>query len=118
MGPRRLGAGDLLRRAAGRIAVGEQVIVADGVRSTLGKKLGREWHRDTAFGVAARAYVPSTRADDNWMGSHLELRAPDGELLPGYGWLFPLGGAAGCLTMIVVSLLLSVLLTVLLNLVL
>ncbi|MET4078483.1 MULTISPECIES: hypothetical protein [Janibacter] len=30
----------------------------------------------------------------------------------------PLGGAAGCLTMIVVSLLLSVLLTVLLNLVL
>lgn len=72
-----------------------EVIVADGVRSTLGKKLGREWHRDTAFGVAARAYVPSTRADDNWMGSHLELRAPDGELLPGYGWLFPLGGAAG-----------------------
>ena len=72
-----------------------EVIVADGVRSTLGKTLGREWHRDTAFGVAARAYVPSTRADDNWMGSHLELRAPDGELLPGYGWLFPLGGAAG-----------------------
>ena len=72
-----------------------EVIVADGVRSTLGKKLGREWHRDTAFGVAARAYVPSTRADDNWMGSHLELRAPDGELLPGYGWLFPLGSAGG-----------------------
>ena len=70
-----------------------EVIVADGVRSTLGKRLGREWHRDTAFGVAARAYVPSTRGNDNWMGSHLELRGPDGGLLPGYGWLFPLGGA-------------------------
>ncbi|MGC4961710.1 geranylgeranyl reductase family protein [Gordonia sp. DT218] len=69
------------------------VIVADGVRSGLGKALGREWHRETAYGVAARAYVKSGRADDNWMGSHLELRGPDGALLPGYGWVFPLGGA-------------------------
>ncbi|MGC5248027.1 geranylgeranyl reductase family protein, partial [Gordonia sp. DT219] len=68
-----------------------QVIVADGVRSGLGKVLGRKWHRDTAYGVAARAYVPSARADARLMGSHLELRRPDGELLPGYGWVFPLG---------------------------
>ncbi|MCS3877601.1 geranylgeranyl reductase family protein [Gordonia amarae] len=67
------------------------VIVADGVRSTLGKKLGREWHRDTAYGVAARAYVSSERAEERWMGSHLELRGPDSALLPGYGWVFPLG---------------------------
>ncbi|MFT4124603.1 MAG: geranylgeranyl reductase family protein [Gordonia sp. (in: high G+C Gram-positive bacteria)] len=67
------------------------VIVADGVRSTLGRQLGRTWHRDTAYGVAARAYVRSGRADDPWMGSHLELRGPDRELLPGYGWVFPLG---------------------------
>ena len=69
------------------------VIVADGVRSTLGKVLGRQWHRDTAYGVAARAYVSSERADEEWMGSHLELSGPDGGLLPGYGWVFPLGGA-------------------------
>ncbi|MFT4088134.1 MAG: FAD-linked oxidoreductase, partial [Gordonia sp. (in: high G+C Gram-positive bacteria)] len=31
------------------------------------------------------------RSDSEWMGSHLELRSPDGELLPGYGWVFPLG---------------------------
>ncbi len=68
-----------------------QVIVADGVRSTLGKVLGRQWHRDTAYGVAGRSYVASERADDEWMGSHLELRDPDGGLLPGYGWVFPLG---------------------------
>ncbi|MEO9326927.1 geranylgeranyl reductase family protein [Gordonia aurantiaca] len=71
------------------------VIVADGVRSGLGKALGRQWHRDTAYGVAARAYAPSGRADSSWMGSHLELRGPDGDLLPGYGWVFPLGGAGG-----------------------
>lgn len=68
-----------------------QVIVADGVRSTLGKVLGRQWHRDTAYGVAGRSYVRSGRADDEWMGSHLELRDPEGTLLPGYGWVFPLG---------------------------
>ncbi|MGV9712221.1 geranylgeranyl reductase family protein [Gordonia sp. NPDC003424] len=73
-----------------QIAV-RDVIVADGVRSGLGKTLGRQWHRDTAYGVAARAYVSSGRADDHWMGSHLELRDPDGALLPGYGWVFPLG---------------------------
>ncbi|GAB11769.1 putative oxidoreductase [Gordonia araii NBRC 100433] len=67
------------------------VIVADGVRSGLGKVLGRQWHRDTAYGVAGRAYVSSGRADDTWMGSHLELRGADGTLLPGYGWVFPLG---------------------------
>ncbi|MFT3716871.1 MAG: geranylgeranyl reductase family protein [Gordonia sp. (in: high G+C Gram-positive bacteria)] len=68
-----------------------QVIVADGVRSTLGKTLGREWHRDTTYGVAGRSYVDSGDSDSEWMGSHLELRDPDGTLLPGYGWVFPLG---------------------------
>ncbi|GAA2064660.1 geranylgeranyl reductase family protein [Williamsia deligens] len=74
-----------------RIRVG-QVVVADGVKSALGKALGREWHRDTAYGVAARSYVTSGRSRDEWMGSDLELHGADGELLPGYGWVFPLGG--------------------------
>ncbi|MFS0885636.1 geranylgeranyl reductase family protein [Aeromicrobium sp. 179-A 4D2 NHS] len=68
-----------------------RVVVADGVRSTLGRVLGREWHRETAYGVAGRSYVKSGRGDDPWISSHLELRGPDGELLPGYGWIFPLG---------------------------
>ncbi|OZC97726.1 FAD-linked oxidoreductase [Rhodococcus sp. 06-235-1A] len=66
------------------------LIVADGVRSTLGKQLGRQWHRDTAFGVAARAYITSGRSDDEWISSHLELRDAAGTLQPGYGWVFPL----------------------------
>lgn len=78
----------------GQIEVGK-VIVADGVRSALGTSLGRTWHRNTAYGVAARAYVESGRCDDPWMGSHLELRDGAGSLLPGYGWVFPLGTASG-----------------------
>ncbi|MGY2082582.1 geranylgeranyl reductase family protein [Blastococcus sp. SYSU DS0539] len=72
-----------------------RLVVADGVRSPLGRVLGREWHRDTAYGVAARGYVRSGRADDEWISSHLELRGAEGELLSGYGWVFPLGAEAG-----------------------
>jgi menaquinone-9 beta-reductase len=69
-----------------------RLVVADGVRSPLGRVLGRQWHRDTAYGVAARGYVSSGRSDDEWISSHLELRGAAGELLSGYGWVFPLGG--------------------------
>lgn len=68
-----------------------RLIVADGVRSALGKALGREWHRETVYGVAARSYVKSARSDDPWISSHLELRGEEGEILSGYGWIFPLG---------------------------
>ncbi len=69
----------------------ERLVVADGVRSPLGRVLGREWHRDTAYGVAGRSYVKSGRTDDPWISSHLELRDESGTVLPGYGWIFPLG---------------------------
>jgi menaquinone-9 beta-reductase len=68
-----------------------RLVVADGVRSPLGKLLGRQWHRDTVYGVAGRSYVTSTMSDDPWISSHLELRGEQGEVLSGYGWLFPLG---------------------------
>ncbi len=68
-----------------------RLVVADGVRSPLGKLLGREWHRDTVYGVAGRSYVTSTMSDDPWISSHLELRGEQGEVLSGYGWIFPLG---------------------------
>ena len=67
-----------------------RLIVADGVRSPVGRLLGRVWHRETAYGVAARSYVKSGRSDDEWISSHLELRGEEGELLSGYGWVFPL----------------------------
>ncbi|MEN9710753.1 MAG: hypothetical protein RL441_745 [Actinomycetota bacterium] len=70
--------------------VANTVIVADGARSQLGRVLGREWHRDTAYGVAARGYIASERSDDQWISSHLELRGRENEILSGYGWIFPL----------------------------
>jgi len=68
-----------------------QLVVADGARSQLGRSLGREWHRDTAYGVAARGYISSGLADDPWISSHLELRGESDQILSGYGWIFPLG---------------------------
>ncbi|HVX55592.1 geranylgeranyl reductase family protein [Nocardioides sp.] len=92
---------DVRRRSGGRVEAvvfgdGSQIacrrlVVADGVRSPLGKVLGREWHRDTVYGVAGRSYVASERSDDPWISSHLELRDASGTVLSGYGWVFPLG---------------------------
>ncbi|OBF48727.1 menaquinone reductase [Mycolicibacterium monacense] len=67
------------------------LIVADGARSTLGRALGRQWHQQTVYGVAVRGYLASPRSDEPWITSHLELRSPEGKVLPGYGWIFPLG---------------------------
>ncbi|HCG3003416.1 TPA: geranylgeranyl reductase family protein [Corynebacterium striatum] len=81
--------------------VGEQtvrakwVIVADGVRSTFGKLLGRKWHQDEVYGIAARSYATSTSAGEPWMHSHVELKDQDGNVQPGYGWIFPLGEEMG-----------------------
>lgn len=69
----------------------QTLIVADGVRSVLGRALGRQWHQNTVYGVAARGYLASPHSDQPWLTSDLELRAPDGTVLPGYGWIFPLG---------------------------
>ena len=90
---------DGARVAAVRFTAGEdtfeiecqRLVVADGVRSPLGRLLGREWHRDTVYGVAGRAYITSAMSDDPWISSHLELRGEDGGILSGYGWIFPLG---------------------------
>ena len=78
--------------AEGNVEVAcERLVVADGVRSPLGKLLGRQWHRETVYGVAGRSYISSAMSDDPWISSHLELRGEEGEILSGYGWIFPLG---------------------------
>ncbi|GAA1834502.1 NAD(P)/FAD-dependent oxidoreductase [Pseudonocardia ailaonensis] len=83
--------GVVFRTADGPVTVEcERVVVADGARSGLGRVLGREWHQDTAYGVAARGYIRSGRHDDPWISSHLELRGTENEVLAGYGWVFPL----------------------------
>jgi menaquinone-9 beta-reductase len=68
-----------------------ELIVADGARSPLGRSLGRVWHKQTVYGVAVRGYLASPRHDEPWLSTNLELRTRHGQLLPGYGWIFPLG---------------------------
>lgn len=70
------------------------VIAADGVSARLATAMGITKRDDRPMGVAVRTYFRTPRHDDEWMESHLELW--EGEprksaLLPGYGWIFPLG---------------------------
>ncbi|MBV8929163.1 MAG: NAD(P)/FAD-dependent oxidoreductase, partial [Mycobacteriaceae bacterium] len=82
----------VIRRDGATMSVGcESLIVADGARSPLGRLLGRVWHQQTVYGVAVRGYLASPRADEPWLSTNLELRTRAGHLLPGYGWIFPLG---------------------------
>lgn len=92
---------DVERDSAGRVSAvvladGRRVgcrwlVVADGARSPLGRVLGRQWHQETVYGVAARGYLATPRSDEPWIFSDLELRSAEGQVLPGYGWIFPLG---------------------------
>lgn len=70
------------------------VVEAGGVAARLATSLGIEKLENRPLGVAARAYFKSPKGDAEWMDSHLELwsgRRGESDLLPGYGWLFPLG---------------------------
>ena len=41
--------------------------------------------------MALRGYYRSDRHDDAYIESHLDLRDLSGAVVPGYGWIFPLG---------------------------
>ncbi len=66
------------------------VIAADGVSSRLALSMGLAKRDDRPMGVAVRRYYRSPRTNDNYLESHLELWQGD-TLLPGYGWIFPVG---------------------------
>ena len=65
------------------------VIASDGASSRLATSMGVTRRRDRPLGVAVRTYYDSPMWDDEWLSSFLELREGD-ELLPGYGWIFPM----------------------------
>lgn len=70
------------------------VIAADGNSSRIALAMGREKREDRPMGVAVRTYVRSPRHDTEYMESWLELwdgKPKQSNLLPGYGWAFPLG---------------------------
>ncbi len=83
-----------VRTADGRLFTAPVVIAADGNSSKLAVRMGREKRDDRPMGVAVRTYVKSPRHDTEYMESWLELwdgKPKESNLLPGYGWAFPLG---------------------------
>ena len=66
------------------------VIVADGSNSRIGRALGAGRDREVPLGMAIRGYFASPRHDEPWIESHLDIRKGN-DVLPGYGWIFPLG---------------------------
>ncbi len=70
---------------------GRYVVVADGQNSRLGRELGTARNRSWPMGMALRGYYTSERHDEPWIDSHLDIRDPSGQVVPGYGWIFPLG---------------------------
>lgn len=67
------------------------VLAADGNSTRTAVSLGMQKRDDRPLGVAVRTYFTSPRHDDDWMEGWLELPGRDGQLLPGYGWVFGVG---------------------------
>ncbi|HVM10506.1 MAG TPA: geranylgeranyl reductase family protein [Acidimicrobiales bacterium] len=67
------------------------VVVSDGANSRFGRALGTSRNRDYPLGMAIRGYFESPRHDEPWIESHLDIRDKQGNVLPGYGWIFPVG---------------------------
>jgi flavin-dependent dehydrogenase len=70
---------------------GRYLVVGDGQNSRLGRDLGTTRNRSWPMGMALRGYYTSDRHDEPWIDSHLDIRDPHGAVVPGYGWIFPLG---------------------------
>jgi menaquinone-9 beta-reductase len=67
------------------------LVVGDGQNSRLGRELGTVRNKSWPMGMALRGYYTSDRHDEPWIDSHLDIRDPNGVVVPGYGWIFPLG---------------------------
>ena len=96
------GAGNLLRPAGGAVVRDKArasltevraryVIVADGSLSRFGRALGTGRNRDWPQGMALRGYYRSPRSEETYIDSFLDIRDASGRVVPGYGWIFPLG---------------------------
>ncbi len=67
------------------------VIVADGANSRFGRSLGTFRTREWPYGTAIRTYWQSPRHADPWIESALDVKDRNGNPMPGYGWIFPVG---------------------------
>ncbi|BBX83295.1 NAD(P)/FAD-dependent oxidoreductase [Mycolicibacterium aubagnense] len=75
---------------SGEIVRGDAVIAADGAYSPIKRALhiDSDYHGYSA--IAIRAEMPANRPDSDSLDIHLQLQF-NGDQLPGYGWVFPMG---------------------------
>ena len=67
------------------------VVVADGANSRFGRALGTFRTREWPYGTAIRTYWETPRHAAPWIESALDVKDRNGNPLPGYGWIFPVG---------------------------
>lgn len=67
------------------------VVIADGSSSSFGKAVGIQRRTDMPIGLAVRTYYETDRTTDGFLEAWLEVRNKDNKMMPGYGWLFPVG---------------------------
>ncbi len=69
----------------------DHVVLGEGANTTMGRQIGTKRDRAYPMGMAVRGYYASPLHADPWIESCLDLRDADGNALPGYGWVFPVG---------------------------
>jgi menaquinone-9 beta-reductase len=67
------------------------VVVADGANSRFGRALGTFRTKEWPYGTAIRTYWETPRHAEPWIESALDVQDRNGNPLPGYGWIFPVG---------------------------
>ena len=67
------------------------VVVADGANSRFGRALGTFRTREWPYGTAIRTYWESPKHAEPWIESALDVKDRNGHVMPGYGWIFPVG---------------------------
>ncbi len=67
------------------------VVIADGANSRFGRSLGTARTKAWPYGTAIRTYWASPRHAEPWIESALDVKDRQGNSMPGYGWIFPVG---------------------------
>lgn len=75
---------------SGEKVLGDAVIAADGAYSPIKRALGFDSERNGYSAIAIRAEMPADRPDSDSFEIYLKLLF-EGDQLPGYGWIFPMG---------------------------